>query len=515
MQTTLKTAPALITQGHQKASYPWRLRLTVVFHPDWQRVGHFVDVLQWNDRCSMSKPLEVGRFSPAFSDDRPLLEPHVSRSALKITLGPPNPEMLEGVHGAVPSLRLRIPEGASGLIGPQELTQCVADPEQLLRGIGLRLGHGVVLLLRVVQDPDCPESVPQAPAQSSGLVGTSPEMARLRYNVLQAANTAMPALLLGESGSGKEVAAREIHRLSARALQPMVAVNMAVIPDTLAASELFGCVKGAYTGALARLGYMREADGGSLFLDEIADAPESVQAQLLRAVQEGEVQVVGGGIQRVDVRFIAATDADLGEGSKFRHALLTRLSGHRIVVPPLRYRLEDVGTQGVAWLIRNPHAIVSHLTFLNCGSNDLLAAAWARFFFNLLKLTFKGNSRELLQLVTRAASGDQTLIELNDRMPSKIDPQDEAETSITPEHLAEVFAAHDYELQATADALGMNRASLRRRVVEHPDLVLITDISDDEIRRVASDSADLADLARRLKVSRHALRPRLRQLGLT
>ena len=463
----------------------------------------------------MNKPLEVGRFYPTFSDEKPLLEPHVSRSALTITLGPPNPEMLEGVCGAVPSLRLRIPEGAAGLIGPQELSQWVADPEQLLRGIGLRLGHGVVLLLRVIQDPQSPESVPPVPAQCRGLLGTSPELTRLRYNLLQAANTSMPALLLGESGSGKEVAAHEIHRLSARSAQRMVAVNMAVVPDTLAASELFGCVKGAYTGAESRRGYVREADGGSLFLDEIADAPESVQAQLLRVVQEGEVQVVGGAIQRVNVRFIAATDADLGEGSKFRHALLTRLSGHRIVVPPLRCHLEDVGTQAVAWLIQHPEAIDSRLTFLSCSADIHLAAAWARFFFNLLKSEFKGNSRELLQLVTRAASGDQCLISLRDRVPSEVAPRDEVDTAITPEHLARVFEAHDYELQATANALGMNRASLRRRVAEHPDLVLIHDISDEDIRRVAVDSTDLPDLARRLRVSRHALRPRLRQLGLT
>ncbi len=515
MQTSLKTAPALVTQRHHKAPDAWRLRLTVVFHPEWQRVGHFVDLLQWNDRCSMTKPLEIGRLHPIFSDEKPLLEPHVSRSALTITLGPPNPEMLEGVSGAVPSLRLRIPDGAVGLIGPQELSQCVVDPEQILRGVGLRLGHGVVLLLRVIQDPQSTESVPEVPARTPGLVGTSPELTRLRYDVLQAANTAMPALLLGESGAGKEVAAREIHRLSVRASRQMVAVSMAVIPDTLAASELFGCVKGAYTGAEARRGYVRQADGASLFLDEIADAPESVQAQLLRVVQEGEVQVVGGAIQRVDVRFIAATDADLGEGSKFRHALLTRLSGHRIVVPPLRCHLEDVGTQAVAWLIQHPDDIDPRVAFIACASDAQVAAAWARFFFDLLKLSFKGNSRELLQLVNRAASGDQRLITIADRTSRQAAIESSTRAAITPEYLAEVFEAYDFELQATADALGMNRASLRRRVEEHPDLLLIHDISDEDIRRAAARSNDLAELARCLRVSRHALRPRLRQLGLS
>ena len=121
----------------------------------------------------------------------------------------------------------------------------------------------------------------------------------------------------------------------------------------------------------------------------------------------------------------------------------------------------------------------------------------------------------MLQLVTRAASGDQHLISLQDRAPSGVASRDEPDTAITPEHLARVFEAHDYELQATANALGMNRASLRRRVADHPDLVLIHDISDEDIRRVAAESTDLPDLARRLRVSRHALRPRLRQLGLT
>jgi two-component system nitrogen regulation response regulator GlnG len=165
----------------------------------------------------------------------------------------------------------------------------------------------------------------------------------LRGEIASVAATDAPVMLRGESGTGKELAARAIHDFSARSDQRLVAVNMAAIPTELAAAELFGVRKGAFTGADAsKPGYFQQAAGGTLFLDEVGACPEPVQPQLLRALQSGEVQPAGGSIETVDVRVVSATDAAL-EAQGFSAALLHRLAVVNLRVPPLRERVEDVG----------------------------------------------------------------------------------------------------------------------------------------------------------------------------
>src|SRR5690606_9255737 len=155
-------------------------------------------------------------------------------------------------------------------------------------------------------------------------------------------------LIRGESGTGKELIARAIHRESLRAEQPYEALNMATLSASLAASELFGHVRGAFTGAdRNHTGCFVRCDSGTLFLDEIGETPIDTQAQLLRVLETRDVRPVGGSAPKtVDVRVIAATDADL-EGAvrqgNFREALLQRLAGFRIIVPPLRERRVDIG----------------------------------------------------------------------------------------------------------------------------------------------------------------------------
>src|SRR5580700_9641863 len=178
------------------------------------------------------------------------------------------------------------------------------------------------------------------------IVAESPAMKRVMDVVARVAPKDVTVLLTGESGAGKDVVASVLHAHSRRADKPMVRFNAAAIPGELAEAELFGHTKGAFTGAQsARLGYFQQAHKGSLFVDEIGELPPAIQAKILRALQSGEVQQVGGRTEVVDVRLIAATNRDLAgevKAGRFREDLFYRLNVVPIRVPALRERPEDV-----------------------------------------------------------------------------------------------------------------------------------------------------------------------------
>jgi anaerobic nitric oxide reductase transcription regulator len=184
-------------------------------------------------------------------------------------------------------------------------------------------------------------------SQGGLLIGRSDRMARLRREIELVARSEFPVLVTGETGVGKELVVRMLHSRSSRAEQPLVYVNCAALPESIAESELFGHRKGAFTGAdEERLGKLRMADGGTLFLDEIGELPLHLQPKLLRALQEGEVQAVGSDdLLRVDVRVLAATNRNLEAevaAGRFRADLFHRLNVGRIQVPALREHAEDV-----------------------------------------------------------------------------------------------------------------------------------------------------------------------------
>jgi len=179
------------------------------------------------------------------------------------------------------------------------------------------------------------------------LIGISSPMRKMKAALDRLAEQDVSILVQGESGTGKELVARALHERGARRKKRFVALNCGAIPESLIDSELFGHIKGAFTGATSdRAGVFVEADGGTLFLDEIGDMPLGVQARLLRVLQESEVRPVGGnGVRKVDVRVIAATNVDLGhavEQQKFRQDLFYRLNVVALRVPPLRERLDDI-----------------------------------------------------------------------------------------------------------------------------------------------------------------------------
>ena len=179
------------------------------------------------------------------------------------------------------------------------------------------------------------------------MIADSPPMRRLLDAVERLAEKKVTVLVRGETGTGKELVATLLHAHSPRAKRPLVRFNCAAIPGELAEAELFGHTRGAFTGAqTARRGFFSEADGGTLILDEVGELPSGVQAKLLRALQDGEIQPVGSGrVEKVDVRVVASTNRDLAaeaRAGRFREDLYYRLAVVELVVPPLRERREDI-----------------------------------------------------------------------------------------------------------------------------------------------------------------------------
>ncbi|MBI3533779.1 MAG: sigma 54-interacting transcriptional regulator [Burkholderiales bacterium] len=238
----------------------------------------------------------------------------------------------------------------------------------------------------------------QAKYTFASFVGASPAVVEVKRLARRAAQSNSTVLLLGETGTGKELLAHAIHAVSARAARPFVSVNIAAVPDTLLEAEFFGVAPGAYTGAerKGRDGKLKLADGGTLFLDEIGDMPLGLQSKLLRALQEGEFEPLGSNqLMRFDAKVIAATSRDLGrlvrEG-KFREDLYYRLNVLPIRVPPLRERRADI--PALAEALGEDIALRSGLPQpeLTADAMDLLSAQ-----------VWRGNVRELRNVLEQAA----------------------------------------------------------------------------------------------------------------
>jgi two-component system response regulator PilR (NtrC family) len=256
-------------------------------------------------------------------------------------------------------------------------------------------------------------SLPQGPAaksaEGSSLLGDSHAIQQVRTLVEKLGRSEAPVYISGESGSGKELAARLIHEKSARREKRFIPVNCGAIPETLMESEFFGYRRGAFTGAdQDRDGFFQAASGGTLFLDEVADLPLLMQVKLLRAIQEKKVRKVGSTQEDpADVRIISATHkslADLVEGGKFRHDLYYRLAVIELKMPPLREMLEDIPLLTGAVLQKLARAQ---------GRTDVQIDKQA--MAALVRYDFPGNVRELENILERAlALCSENLIQLED-----------------------------------------------------------------------------------------------------
>lgn len=232
-----------------------------------------------------------------------------------------------------------------------------------------------------------------APLGLPGFVGVAPSVQRLNQMVRLVAQRDTTVLITGESGTGKDVVARALHQLSNRRLKPFVVVNCAAIPEALLEAELFGFVKGAFTGAVqSNIGRIHAAQGGTLFLDEIGDLPLGLQSKLLRFLEQGELQRLGSADTfRVDVRVIAATNANLRRSVQehnFREDLYYRLSIFPIELAPLRERMDDL-------LLLTEHFIAKF-----CPHNVSFSSEAIEL---LRQHTWPGNVRELRNVIERAS----------------------------------------------------------------------------------------------------------------
>lgn len=482
------------------------LALTVLWHPERRRVGEqFV-------AAPSSLSVVLNRYAPMFARPGgallPLGERCIARDGLQLLR-----DGNDDVQFVPPASRMSVE--LDGVLLSAPVTLAAARIEA---GVVMALGGAVLLCVHWT------DSLPRLNA-SATLLGVGGAMLRLHELIGQVAATELPVLLLGETGTGKELAARAIHAASRRRDAPLVAVNMATLSESLAPADLFGAQRGAYTGAQqTRAGLFSEAAGGTLFLDEIAHAPSTVQPMLLRVLESGEYRPLGAASTlRTDVRLIAATDGDLS-ATDFNQPLLRRLEAFVIALPPLRRRREDIGLL-IVHLIQEQERMASVALTLPFA---LMTA--------LCRYDWPGNIRQLGHVVRRAllsAQAGQTpsLAELlpSAALPANVPllppspPVRGAEGGGRRIKLAELdqdavlaaMDAHGWRISAAAGALGVSRPSMYKLLENHPSVRVAAAIPEAELRHaLACHGADLELCAAALKTPCEALRRHLREHGM-
>jgi DNA-binding NtrC family response regulator len=317
------------------------------------------------------------------------------------------------------------------------------------------------------------QAPPHKPIQTRALTGKSPKIVEVYKTLARATLSDSNVLIIGESGTGKELVARAIHENSSRSKRPFIAINCGALAEGVLESELFGHVKGAFTGALAdKQGIFQEANGGTLFLDEIGDVSQALQVKLLRALQEGEARAVGSSATaRFDVRVLAATHRDLSgwvrEG-KFREDLYYRLKVVSIEIPPLRERMEDL-----------PELVDLFISRFSERSGKSISHASPEAMMCLQSYSWPGNVRELEHAIEHAIAMSRTHIlfpedfslEIQRAAKLAIAEVDTTATTASPASLEDLERTHilkilqqtGYNKSRTAELLGIDRATLYRK----------------------------------------------------
>ncbi|MBN1204899.1 MAG: sigma-54-dependent Fis family transcriptional regulator [Myxococcaceae bacterium] len=506
--------------------------LTIVSHPVPQRAGERLLL----EELASGQSVAVSRVGPDFLlpgglQGVPLDDPFLSRKPLVFEPVPSGGVRLRGEKGGT-----RVLVEDTPLAGVREFSS-----EELAAGIPLVLADRVVLLLHLALTTQPPT------AEEYGMVGYSAGASRVREDISHVADLKVPVLVRGETGTGKELVAQAIHQFSPRRAGPFVSINLGALPKELAAAELFGARKGAYTGAAQeREGFFRAAHGGTLFLDEVGEAPPEVQALLLRVLETGEIFPVGGHTPvSVDVRLITATDANLEERIRkqsFKAPLLHRLAGYEIRVPPLRERREDIGMLFFHFarqeLIELGQA--HRLEAVEPRAEPWLPASLA---VRLVRCPWPGNIRQLRNVTRQIVIGSRRLAtlqlspqlereleETTARAPMGAPVQGEhGEPPASPEpavprrkpsevsdqELVAALRATSWDLKNAAERLGITRSSLYMLIERSPSLRTAAELSVDEITRCFQEcGGDLDAMVQCLQVSKRGLQRRMKDLGL-
>ncbi len=481
------------------------LGLTILWHPDHERIGEqFIGP-------PGEGAIEVSRYAPLFfrpgQDGIALGQRAIARAPLHLRR-----TQDDGVEITAPDSRMAVEVNGAVLGAPLTF-----ERDEVARGVVLGLGGQVLLCLHWMTSFPRANTVPGLLGVSSGAIAT-------RELIRQVAATDLPVLLLGETGTGKDVAARAIHAAGKRSTLPLVAVNMATLNEALAAADLFGAVKGAYTGAqAARQGLFAEADGGTLFLDELGDTPASVQPMLLRVLETGRYRPLGANQEAAtSARLIAATDQDL-DAKGFNQPLLRRMESFVIRVPALRERREDIGVL----LLHSLRACVD--------SAQELAAFPAGLVSEMCNYDWPGNIRQLANVTRRAVmaqrAGQLPGLSQFVREPfisrSVIAGKHEAAAqagaeaparrrlaSIGNEDVLQAMEENGWQISGAAQQLGISRPSLYKLIEAHPAIRPAALIPQDEISAAAqAHRGDVGLCASQLRTPAEALRRHLRQAG--
>ncbi len=515
------------TTGRQAPSGPVRIpTLSILSHPNTHRIGERVLLSD----LQIGREILVSRSEPDFmvpgsTEGRPLLDVFLSRKPFHLSRAENHGIRLRRGRSRT---RVRV---QSDFIHEERLF----SREEIESGVVLELSERVVLFLHLLGTRGTEN------LKHFGMVGDSTGLTRVRAEIQRIADLDVPVLVRGETGTGKELVARALHQSSPRRDKKLVSVSLGAIPSGLAASELFGAVRGAFTGAVRpQEGYFRTAHGGTLFLDEVGEAPPDIQAMLLRALETREIYPVGSQTPvRVDVRLIASTDADLEERVRadgFKAPLLHRLSSYEIWLPPLRERRDDIGRLLIHFA-REDLARTGELSLLE--QQDRQSEPWipAELAARLVMYDWPGNVRQLRNMVRQLIIGSRGLPQLEvgpkiesllqEAMPSptpEVDAGPEAATdkkqhrkpaTVSENELETALEANLWDLKATAAQLSISRTSLYALIGKHPHLRTAADLAPEALEHCYQQCrGDLDTMVVQLKVSKRALRYRIKKLGL-
>lgn len=498
--------------------------LTLLYHPVVERIGERAELSELSGGGALLSRQFPLFFHPhdlrGVGGGRPLDDEYISRTPVRIE------------RDGEDTLSIHAEEKHALRVDGRECNSVQLSMVALDEGVVIDLHHRVVLLLH--------RALPLSPIDNDcGLLGFSHAIEALRHSIQKMTDLDVPVLIRGESGTGKELVAQALHGCSPRAAGPFVAVNIAAMPESLSSALLFGAEKGAYTGAArAQKGHFTEADGGSIFLDEVGDCQDSVQLTLLRVLETKTVQALGATHARaLDVRIISATDAPLEDKlakGEFRLPLFQRLATVELPVPALRERRADIGLLLSAFLRGSFATLGEEKRWQHTLCSQPMTA---QIFSRCCRYAWPGNVRQLknyaMQMAVASRGETQLCLPepLQRNLPGKshevsfsqretIFAQEVAPTKrtrprdISPQTLERVLCEQQWDFQATARALNISRSSLYTLIDKHPKLRRARDISNAEIiaafHRYQGCMTSLVDA---LHLSMPALRRRLSEIG--